>query len=87
MLLFREHAVELPLRTQGWVNNSLLSFSYKNGYFQAQHRGRMSDPFMEAVTNLHEVVLTKWKFLESSDSNMNEMDSKTAPCEGSAVEP
>lgn len=62
--LFREHGIELPLRTQGWVNNSLSSFSYKDGYFRAQCQGRLSDPFMSAVIKLHESVLAKRKLIE-----------------------
>ena len=87
--LFREHSIELPLRTQGWVNNSLASFSYQDGYFQARCQGRLSDPFMNAVIKLHEAVLTKQQFLENSRSGENEMemDTDSIPCEDNGIEP
>ena len=84
--LFREHNIELPLRTQGWVNNSLSSFSYKDGYFQARCNGRLSDPFMNGVIKLHEAVLTKQQFLENSHSDEEEIEVDT-PCEDNGIEP
>lgn len=85
--LFREHNIELPLRTQGWVNNSLSSFSYHDGYFQARCRGRLSDPFMNAVIKLHEAVLTKQQFLENSPSDEEEMEIDDVPCGDNGIEP
>lgn len=57
--LFREHNIDLPLRTQGWVNHSLESFSYKDSVIQVQHCGHRSDPFVKAVDKLYESVLRK----------------------------
>lgn len=85
--LFREHNIELPLRTQGWVNNSLSSFSYKDGYFQARCQGRLSDPFMNGVIRLHEAVMTKQQFLESGHSDGEEIEVDAAPCEDNGIEP
>ena len=85
--LFREHNIELPLRTQGWVNNSLASFSYQDEYFQARCQGRLSDPFMNAVIKLHEAVLTKQQFLEHGHSDEEETEIDAAPCEDNGIEP
>lgn len=84
--LFREHNIELPLRTQGWVNNSLSSFSYREGYFQAQCSGRLSDPFMNGVIKLHEAVLTKQQFLEN-DNTDEETDMEVETNEENGIEP
>lgn len=81
--LFREYNIELPLRTQGWVNNSLSSFSYKDNYIRAQCQGRLGDTFINAVVKLHEAVLIKQRL----DSNNEEADTEATPCEGSSVEP
>lgn len=79
--LFREYDIDLPLRTQGWVNNSLSSFSYKDGCFQVQGQGHIGDPFMNAVIKLYEAVLTK------RDSAKKKMDTESALCESDEVEP
>lgn len=85
--LFREHNIELPLRTQGWVNNSLSAFSYNDGHFQARCHGRISDPFMNGVVKLHEAILTKQQFLEHGHSDEEEMEVDNAPCEDNGIEP
>lgn len=85
--LFREHNIELPLRTQGWVNNSLSSFSYKDGYFQVRCSGRLSDPFMNGVIKLHEALLTKQQFLENANTDEEEIEADTMPCEDNGIEP
>lgn len=85
--LFREHNIELPLRTQGWVNNSLKYFSFQDGRFQAWCQGRLSDPFMNAVIKLHEAVLTKQQFLESSRSDEDEIEMDAVSCEDNGIEP
>lgn len=85
--LFREHNIELPLRTQGWVNNSLSSFSYQDGYFQACCSGRLGDPFMNSVIKLHEAVLTKQQFLENENTDEKEYEIEVEQCEDNGIEP
>lgn len=84
--LFREHNIELPLRTQGWVNNSLSAFSYWDGHFQARCQGRLGDPFMNGVIKLYEAVLTKQQFLEN-DNTDEETDMEVEPNEENGIEP
>lgn len=85
--LFREHNIELPLRTQGWVNNSLSSFSYRDGRFQARCCGRLSDPFINGIIKLHEAVLTKQQFLENTNTDEEEIEANAVPCEDNGIEP
>ena len=85
--LFREHNIELPLRTQGWVNNSLISFSYMDGYFQARCNGRISDPFMNGVVKLHGAVLTKQQFLENANTDEEQTDMETELSNDNGMEP
>lgn len=84
--LFREHNIELPLRTQGWVNNSLSAFSYRDGHFLARCQGRLGDPFMNGIIKLHEAVLTKQQFLEN-DNTDEETDMEVEPNEENGIEP
>ncbi len=85
--LFREHNIDVPLRTQGWINNSLSSFSYQDGYFQARCSGRLGDSFMNGVIKLHEAILTKQQFLENENTEEEENDVETEQCEDNGIEP
>lgn len=55
--------------------------------FQARCRGRLSDPFMNAVIKLHEAVLTKQQFLEYGHSAGDDIEIDAAPCEENGIEP
>lgn len=57
--LFREHNIDLPLRTQGWVNHSLEFFSYKDSVIQVRYCGHRSESFIKAVDKLYKSVLRK----------------------------
>ena len=70
--LFREHNIDVPLRTQGWINHSLVWFTFNDGHFQAYCNGRMSDSFMNSVIKLHDSVLTKKQYQEYMRDTPNE---------------
>lgn len=70
--LFREHNIDVPLRTQGWINQSLVRFTFNDGHFQAYCHGHMSDSFMNAVIKLYDLVLTKKQYQEYIKDISNE---------------
>lgn len=62
--LMRRYGVDVPLRTQGWINDKLVSFTVKDGccenlrYMRAKN-GRCSQKFFECVNTLIQKVNTE----------------------------
>lgn len=77
--LFREHDITLPLRTQGWVNKSLVAFRYEQSTDRVylRHNGRTSQVFADAVPRLYEAVLTKQQYVQQSGDIYAEEDMTT----------
>lgn len=74
--LFRQNGIDLPLKTQGWVNSSLVRLFYNesDNFWSYSYRGRDSTVFYSYLERLAEVIEKKYEQQPETDNVLEPND-------------